>query len=469
VADPLQTPPRGTWLHAVARWMKTWAESVLAEEATRAPASSPPAGQDAAWGGGPVPSAKTASGASVSTSTGSRAAGGQAASPTDVRTEATPSGPRAALESLEERWLRDVEARRSLPLSDWQARVKKAAPPVEGRAPPRMGRMAPATPADAPAPVRTRLPPAPLEPVGDARPLTRASAPSGLPTQARERAVGTPPLTLQELLATQSREFVAGTPPLTPQDLLATQPRERLAGTPPLTLQDLLAPEVRPAPSPVHGRTPYTRQEPPPLRWPDPWERAPEPAPAFRAPPSRPGPRRSASSDVSTDTRAEAPRSPWSDLPPFTDTAAPRPPAPPLRVLPSPPRDGSEPSAPERTQASSSQPRFRLLFLDGDPISAQEPRRNRAVLSPEEDTAWDAALAPRGLKARELPPAPAPRHPFPSLDGPSRATGEALPTAAAASPWPELPPAPTPDNLEAVVELRQWERRRRLDREQRGE
>jgi hypothetical protein len=43
------------------------------------------------------------------------------------------------------------------------------------------------------------------------------------------------------------------------------------------------------------------------------------------------------------------------------------------------------------------------------------------------------------------------------------------PAAGPSSPWPELPPVPVPESTETVVELRQWERRRRLDREQRGE
>ncbi len=121
----------------------------------------------------------------------------------------------------------------------------------------------------------------------------------------------------------------------------------------------------------------------------------------------------------------------------------------------------------ERTLPSSGLPRFRLLFLDGDPVSAQEPRRNRVALT-EDDGGWDGAQSPLAWRRTEPEPPLSTRNVFPSLEGEPRCS-DGAPAASVASPWPELPPAPTPDSAEAVVELRQWERRRRLDREQRGE
>ncbi|MFP2905218.1 hypothetical protein ACLESD_09210 [Pyxidicoccus sp. 3LFB2] len=167
---------------------------------------------------------------------------------------------------------------------------------------------------------------------------------------------------------------------------------------------------------------------------------------------------------VAANTRVPEPRSPWSEVPSFADVASTRAPSSALHRGPPQARETSGASVPERTPPTSGLPRFRLLFLDGDPVSAQEPRRGRFDL-PTDDVAWDGAQSSLawGRREPELPSA-APNV-FPSLVGEPRST-EAAP---ASGPWPELPPAPTPESAEAVVELRQWERRRRLDREQRGD
>jgi hypothetical protein len=53
-------------------------------------------------------------------------------------------------------------------------------------------------------------------------------------------------------------------------------------------------------------------------------------------------------------------------------------------------------------------------------------------------------------------------HPWPEL--PPAPSSPSEPLA-----WPELPPAPAAEPMGVLVELREWERLRRLEREQRGE
>jgi len=108
----------------------------------------------------------------------------------------------------------------------------------------------------------------------------------------------------------------------------------------------------------------------------------------------------------------------------------------------------------------------------------RESPRNRVAFSVDDD-AWAGAQSHVPWGAREqsaLAPVPAlvsvallaP----PELEGEAR-TREAEPVSASepAHPWPELPAAPSEDEerTEVATELRQWERLRRLDREQRGE
>jgi hypothetical protein len=109
----------------------------------------------------------------------------------------------------------------------------------------------------------------------------------------------------------------------------------------------------------------------------------------------------------------------------------------------------------------------KLLFLDGEPIPTpglRESSRDRVALAAEDD-AWELDRSLGVFRSRDgeaLPPSPVfhPLEVFP---------GAEAPVSGAAGAWPELPPAPRAESDEAMAELREWERLRRLDREQRGE
>jgi len=413
VAERLPTPSRGAWIRTVARWMKAWAESVLAEEA--APASpvveSRPKSEDSAATGSPE--------------------GGRAAA---LPSGAAPAPPaEATLESLEARWLRDIQARSRVPIDDWVARMSKGVPHLpEG---------------------------APHLPEGDGLPRAHRVAPT---SSSPAEAVGTPRSPLPAVPRSQAREARSMARPMAPSPGRVPAPaRGGASGAPPVAPRSPLAPVPPPAPPPGRGGDAALESAPVPRVKPGSGGIGPEPAGAFRAPPAWPShltPRQPAApppphGEVSAETDLPWPRSPWSGLPSFTDTPSTRPPAPVLRVVPPQPRETPGASGSERAPPSFGLPRFRLLFLDGEPVSAQEPRRGRISLS-EEAGGWDSPPAPRAWRSRE--------------EAKPRST-EGTPTTGDTCLWPELPPAPTADSVEAVVELRQWERRRRLDREQRGE
>lgn len=116
---------------------------------------------------------------------------------------------------------------------------------------------------------------------------------------------------------------------------------------------------------------------------------------------------------------------------------------------------------------TSDRSQVKLLFLDGEPVSTpglRESSGDRVALAAE-DGAWAVDRSLGAFRSREgeaLPPSPV----FHLLDAFPAAKA---PVSGAAGAWPELPPAPRAESDEAAVELREWERLRRLDREQRGE
>ncbi|MBZ4419326.1 hypothetical protein [Myxococcus sp. RHSTA-1-4] len=122
---------------------------------------------------------------------------------------------------------------------------------------------------------------------------------------------------------------------------------------------------------------------------------------------------------------------------------------------------------PEKPLPTSGLPRMRLLFLDGEPVSTPEPREShpRAAI-PADDGTWAGGQSLMAWAPREVE-APA-RLAFPHWET-ALHPSESTPVSSVPGTWPELPPAPRAESDEAVVELREWERLRRLDREQRGE
>ncbi|QSQ23054.1 hypothetical protein JY651_49570 [Pyxidicoccus parkwayensis] len=404
MAELQQTPWRAAWVRAVARKVKAWAESVLAEEAQTASAT-----------GAPRPES-VATKAPVATP------------------PLGPLSPGATLEDLEARWLRDLEARRRVPMGDWVARSSKGAPRVpedlarEGLVPPRGPGVA-----------------------------------AGMPRRPTPRvpSVTEAPRSVVQYLSPSEAEPRGAESDLRPE--------------PPFPFDTARAP--RPMPSPIASRwsaMPAPRSEPEPMRStpPSSWGLGPENFAAFRVPPTRtpvsaesrlplaPVPREVPSAEPGAPSR----RSPWDDLPPFASEA--RDTRTPTRVPPlSMPL--SEEAPPAFTEHVKSSPALDLPRVpapwqqrDEGPGPRSEPRelpRSRVSYLPDEGP-WDDARAPLTWRPR-LVEAPLPTPPD-AHDEPASSTG---------SPWPELPPAPVPESTETVVELRQWERRRRLDREQRGE
>jgi hypothetical protein len=410
VAETPQTPWRAAWVRAVARRMKAWAEAVLAEEpapAATAPRPEPP----------------------ESAVAGPRGTDG-AAPPSPAAMAPEPS-----FEDLEARWLRDLEARRSVPLGDWVARVRRGAPRFldevqrDGLVPaPARGATRPTVTAHGPPPpawtAPNALPPAPppdFQTEGGEAHARRESPPA---IHASSASRPSPPPAVP---------FWTAAPPPRPEAEVVRS-----------------APATPPSPAPRAAfRAPAPPEHPPVGA--EPWP-APAPAPAPRAPPS-------------PEAAAPVRRSPWDDLPPFASEG--RATRKPTRVPPpmSPPVE-EEPLAPmERVKVlpRPAPPRAHAPWAEEDSaprFAPREPARNQ-VSSPMDEGAWDGARSPLTWRPR-LVDAP------PPTEAEFSATHDE-PAAGPSSPWPELPPAPVPESTETVVELRQWERRRRLDREQRGE
>lgn len=452
MADSSLTPWRGAWLRAVARRMKAWAEAVLAEEAASAPAST------SVEAPRPEPSG--------STPAGSRGAGSA---------EAAPVGSAASLESLEARWLRDLEARRSVPVADWVERVKKGAPHLleelvrEG-----LGPFSPSRPATAGvtrgpvppargAPSSTRagtneVRPAPSVGVqahgqteGSARPEAafRVPAFSGLaprgppPARASHSPPPGTPCPEQELAGDEPSTSWGLGPGLFAAFRPPTAPPSRLFGARPHP------PPERSAPTRHEEGTPARRSA-----WDD------LPSSSREGTPGRGASR--AAPPSSSEGGLSARRSPWDDLPSFASTSSTR--APTLVPRPMPPLSDAEPPAPSRPLASVT-----VLPTSGLP-RARAPMPGQGALPgdsgsiPVDDGHWDGAQSPLPWRPRQVEEASPLQPVFPNLEEAPRSTEASEP-----SPWPELPPAPRAERTDTVVELRQWERLRRLDREQRGE
>jgi hypothetical protein len=101
-----------------------------------------------------------------------------------------------------------------------------------------------------------------------------------------------------------------------------------------------------------------------------------------------------------------------------------------------------------------------VLSIEGEPVSARVPRPHTPVAS-DEDRGADTRRVREPVAEATPVETPTP-HPWPEL----------MPAgvlSADAHVWPELLPAPAGESTGALVELREWERLRRLEREQRGE
>ncbi|NMO19405.1 hypothetical protein HPC49_22405 [Pyxidicoccus fallax] len=440
-----RTPTRGraAWIRAVARQMKAWADSVLADEAlsgpdaTHAPTSSNTVAAPSEAASASTPPGQPQGPAGVPARPPSGHPRGSTAAASQARDVSSPGG--GHHDGPPEHWLRDIQARQKGPPEDWLDRVRQGAPGLLERS----MREAPVPPGPARGAgvARTAVPPS-------VRPFPPEARPPGPPEPVATRAAGLPRVSSLEFRdASASTRFSR-----------APRPEERKAA--PL-----------PEPEPRASRIPE-----------DVWGLGPETFAAFRppalasTPASRaneggapPRPSWSASSSGSaSNPLAPISRSPWSDLPPFSDSPAELPRLPGRRAIP--PRSPAEPEAlePEKALPTSGLPRVRLLFLDGDPVSSQvsrEPPRHR--VSPTDDGAWDGAQSLMRWRPHEAEAPPA-RPGFPSLEA-APSAAESTPASSAPGTWPELPPEPREERDDTVVELREWERQRRLEREQRGE
>jgi hypothetical protein len=408
VAERFLTPWRGAWLRAVARGLKAWAEAVLAEEAASAPAVTPV--------GAPRPESHDST-------------------PADTRGIPSVGAPP---ESLEARWLRDMEARRRIPLADWVARVSRAAPHLLeelARPGPGAARRTPASARTASKDFRSMARPAPAVDSPEAGDEVSAAAarpePPSLPEAVRRRAPAPPP----------SPASAAATP-------VTTHPEPEAAWSGQATSWGL-GPELFAA---FQARSAPT---------PRPVRAEPHPPPAPPAPTSHEPHRQEASTSA-------ARRSPWDDLPPFASEPSARAPTLVPRLVP--PLSDAEPFASTRRVEdlpTADVPRVRAFPRDGDAVPPREPPRDRVGFAADDDH-WDGAQSPLVWRPRqpEFPPSAPPL--LLTLEDEPRLI-EGTSGSSTPSPWPELPPAPRAERMEGVVELREWERLRRLDREQRGE
>jgi len=317
-------------------------------------------------------------------------------------------------------WLRDIEARGGGPPADWVTRVRQGAPSLldrrvhEGRVAPDAGQVAPLP---AQAPVKESRPAPPRAPTASAReahgpwgeaPTSRLRTPSPLPgVDAGAAEPGRHP------------SWSAGVDPGAPGTV---RPASWSAGLEP----PLPPPGTRPRPS---------RHTVP---------RGP-PGSETRALPPREGPSPAPGLPVSflEDRSSE-------------DGAPPRTPAPDSRVVYLPPREILAPRRPERPPTFPG-PRVQVLSIEGEPVGVREPRPHAS----DEDRGAGARRVREPVAEAAPVEAPAP-HPWPELP-------PAVAPSAEASVWPELLPAPAGEPTGALVELREWERLRRLEREQRGE
>ncbi len=132
------------------------------------------------------------------------------------------------------------------------------------------------------------------------------------------------------------------------------------------------------------------------------------------------------------------------------------------RVLYLPPREVPAPRWPAKPPTFPN-PRVQVLSIEGEPVSIREPRSHHAPAASNEHRKADAGSLLVREPVAEPAPVEVPRsHPWPELPPAQVHSSDDLP-------WPELPPPPTGEPMGVLVELREWERLRRLEREQRGE
>lgn len=332
------------------------------------------------------------------------------AAPPEQRPPAEAGGP-------PEHWLRDVRALQRGPPADWVARVRKGAPHLLER----MG-------------LRYRL--------GQIPPEVAAALAAAERTEAEaEAATGEPPPVIPSREVPAPEDLEAGAPRTEPRPFVpmeSPRPMSREVAPAPVSR----VPRAEPAPERPTG-APVSRAPAPPPSSPAPGEaparaRAPrvEPAPA-EAPAREP--------EAPRVARERAPRVSHAPLPPSVHRAAAMPPrpAPPISRALEP-----EPPAPEGVT----------------------PPTGGAVLAPAPPMAAES-LAYRGTHASSREPT---FRPQPVLRARTEVLRVDVPVPVPmlaereAPVWPELPEAQVSESVDGAAMLREWERLRRLDREQRG-
>ncbi len=422
--------------------MKSWAEAVLADEAE------PPRVEASRPEPEPVPPRPAEP---------ARAAG--PASPV-AAPHGTPGPP--------EHWLRDIQARGGGPPSDWVARVRRGAPQWFDNLV-REGLVAP-EPEEAASSAAT--PPAPVSVKGTRLAPPRTSSASGQEAHGPMREVS--PLGLQVSSSPGAPEAVrppswgAGANLGSQGETRGAEVAPRQPGVAPGSL-DGMRRDIEVGPGSLDGMRRDTEVGQGSLEGarPGPWGIEVAPGSREGARPGAWGAEVAPGSPVrpaSWGPGLERPVSPGSRPVPTRNTVSLVPPSARAHTLPPVERSSGDgaavhvltpvPRALPPWEASASRkapgPSVQLLSIEGESVSR-----------PRSSVSLDAmhGREPGG----EAAPAEAFRpHPWPEL--PPAPSSPSEPLA-----WPELPPAPAAEPMGVLVELREWERLRRLEREQRGE
>lgn len=321
--------------------------------------------------------------------------------------EGAPSGPPA-------HWLRDVGALQRGPPADWVERVRKGAPHLLER----MG-------------LRYRLGQIPPELAASLVAVERPERESELPPgEAPSEAPSPLPEPLEAgARRAEPRPFAPIESPLQARRELAPAPVQR-------------APRVAPRPERTVG-APVSRALAPPVSEPLPGEAGEASAPA-RVPPEAPHPEAPPREpEAPRVTRPRAPAVERAPLPPVERAASMQPPRSPVTRAPEP-----EPPAPEVAA-----PARGAVLAPAPPLEAESLAYRAAQASSREPTfrPQPAGRARTEVLRVDVPvPVLAPRE------------------ARVAPVWPELPEAQGAESVDGSAVLREWERMRRLEREQRG-
>lgn len=386
---------------------KRWADSVLhGRRASEAEASAPEQASPA-----------EATPPSEPVSSQEAAPPSEAPPPSEPFAEGAPSGPPA-------HWLRDVGALQRGPPADWVERVRKGAPHLLERMGLRYrpGQIPPEVAAALVAVERPEPEVAPEEPQAGEAP---SEAPSPVPEPMEAGARRSEP-----------RPFAPLESPGQARRVLAPAPVQQA----PAPVQQ--APRVEPGPERPVG-APVSRALAPTPSKPSPGEAGEVPAPA-RVPPEAPRPEAPARvPEAPRVTRPRAPAVARAPLPPVERAASVQPPRPPVARAPE-----LEPPAPEVTA-----PTRGAVLAPAPPLEAESLAYRAAQASSREPT---FRPQPAGRVRTEVLRVDVP---VPVLSARE---------ARVAPVWPELPEAQGAESVDGSAVLREWERMRRLEREQRG-